>query len=154
MAVAGLATFCTLLAACTSSATQGVDFKAPSDWKSFGIGPMQMWFPPGQTGSGKSGTVLMLMRLPLGSHPSPISASSFKDSKITENKTIEICGNHPAQYIAFTGERGNVSGLGQVVETNWDKNTYLALYVRDQNIPENADASAAIRNICPTSGSS
>ena len=142
----------------TSSPAEDITFTAPAGWQaSPGImGFMQFWHPPG-----KSDEVLMLFRAPKRESMQEIfSTSNMKDSDITERRTIRICHNQAAEYIKAQGTMHSGSNTSvhingdayvQLVGTNVAGKAYFAMYVYPKNGVPNAQAVAALRELCPKS---
>ncbi|MGB8965209.1 MAG: hypothetical protein WCB99_06175 [Candidatus Cybelea sp.] len=135
----------------SSSPAEGLQFQAPSGWKSSpGImGLMQFWQLPTNDEE-----VLMLLRSPRPLQPKDVFSSNgmagtLKNVKVSELRAIQICRNQPATYLAARGtsSRG-AQDDAEVVLTNLGGKAYVALYVRPLGAPANPAASAAIRELC------
>lgn len=72
-----------------------------------------------------------------------------KDTRIERRRTIRICGTQPAEYLEARGtsSRGEEAHVEMVV-TNVGGSTYFAMYARPVDLPPNAMAEAALRELC------
>ncbi|MFY9665568.1 MAG: hypothetical protein WAL67_04385 [Candidatus Cybelea sp.] len=141
------------LAGCAfnSSPADGLQFKAPPDWRpSPGImGFMQFWRPPGDDRQ-----MLMLVKSPKAIAPSEVFSDArlndtLKNATIEQRQAIQICGNQPATYLAARGTsaRGGDDRV-DLVMTNIAGTTYFAMYVRPPGAAPSPMAEAALRELC------
>jgi hypothetical protein len=141
------------LAGCAfnSSPADGLQFKAPPDWRpSPGImGFMQFWRPPADDRQ-----LLMLFKSPKPLQPNEVFSDArlndtLKHATIEQRQTIQICGNQPATYVAARGtsSRGDDDRV-DVVMTNITGTTYFAMYVRPLGAAPNPMAEAALHELC------
>ncbi|MDE2482930.1 MAG: hypothetical protein KGN02_12175 [bacterium] len=146
------------LAAC-GSATDSITFKAPANYTPKAqIGPfMQVW-----TTADKH-SALILMQLPTKvSLDDIMSQTNVKDAQVKVKRTLTICNNQPAIYAEMTGTTGGMVNVGtsdgdtkttqgdvDVLGTNVNGHTYMAMYVREKNAASDPAAVAAIHDICP-----
>lgn len=134
----------------TSSPADNLTFKAPGGWQgSPGImGFMQFWKPP----AGKS-EVLMLFKSPKTLTTTEVFKNAdLTDATVRAQKAITICGNQSAQYYKALGtsKNGNDSNI-EMVMTNANGTTYMAMYVYPVAGTANGDAEAALRELCSKS---
>lgn len=134
-----------------SSPADGLNFHAPPGWQSSPgiIGVMQFWRSPSNDQE-----VLMLFRSPKALPAGDIFSNSqmqgtLKDVVVTRRSTIEICGNQPATYIEARGSsaKGGDENL-EMVMTTARGTSYFAMYVRPITLRANAQAAAALRELC------
>jgi hypothetical protein len=134
----------------TASPADNITFTAPKDWSSSpGIaGFAQFWR------SGRKGEALILFR-----SPKPITASdvlqsaNVHDVQIQSRKDITICDGQEAQQILIRAKDDakddpHVVDATTVMSTTGGV-TYFAVYVHRIEMPANADAAAAVRELCP-----
>ncbi|HEV2643960.1 MAG TPA: hypothetical protein VGT98_14705 [Candidatus Elarobacter sp.] len=142
-----------VLSACGFSASpaDGLRFAAPPGWRSSPgiLGFMQFWRPPADDNQ-----VLMLFK-----SPKPLKASdvfsydrmqdTLKDARVTSRRSIAICGDQPATYIEARGSsaKGGNDKVDMVM-TTLRETTYFALYVRPVEAVPDAQAEAALRELC------
>jgi hypothetical protein len=134
----------------TSSPADGLTFTAPPGWQaSPGImGFMQFWKAP------DSKQVLMLFKSPKPVKESDVfSSAKMNDTTTEEQRTIQICGNQAAQYVRGRGTTSGDSGKKtddniQLVMTTAGGATYFAMYVYPLDMTPDAQAAAAIRELC------
>ena len=141
---AGIA--CAVTLASCSSPTQSINFQAPSGWSGtpsfFGF---QAWTSPDKK------QVLLLARLPVSANMNTaMQQSNFQSMQTTAQKRIKICGNQPAVEITGRGEnRGNQTEQEmEMIFTSYSNATYLSIYSRDVGEPVNAQAEAALTELC------
>ncbi len=135
----------------TSSPADNITFKAPAGWKaSPGImGFMQLWKAPGGRDE-----VLMLFRSPKQISTSDVmSGANVKDVHIESMHHVTICGNQSAEFVKAQGSAQSVGSKGQssnveVMMSNTGGATYMAMYVYPIGGVPNADAAAALRELC------
>ncbi|MGB8907979.1 MAG: hypothetical protein WCC84_04470 [Candidatus Cybelea sp.] len=134
-----------------SSPADGLQFKAPPDWRpSPGImGFMQFWRPPADERQ-----VLLLVKSPKTLQPSDVFSDArlndtLKNATIEQRQTIQICGNQPATYVAARGtsSRGGDDRV-DLMMTNISGTTYFAMYVRPLEAAANPMAEAALKELC------
>lgn len=137
-----------VLSACglTSSPADSLSFKAPKSWQAFpGImGFMQFWKQPG------ADAVLLLFK-----SPKPIKITEvfnnadLSDAHVETQKPITICTNQPAEYFKAQGKSktGHDSNI-EMVMSNAGGQTYMAMYVYPIGTQGDADAEAALRELC------
>lgn len=144
------AAFClaVMLSGCGGGASDDLaSFKAPDGWKSFSMFGYSMWVPPDDNGG--KGQVLMLMRLPhRNGRDLSMVTGRYKDTRVEERKSITICGNQPAEYVELTGNQSGKRQDVRMVQTRYGDIAYLALYARDNGVPLDAGADAAIKSLC------
>ncbi|HEY1656653.1 MAG TPA: hypothetical protein VGF86_16230 [Candidatus Tumulicola sp.] len=137
-----------ILAGCglTSSPADNLTFKAPKGWSgSPGImGFMQFWKAPG------SDEVLMVFRSPKPLKTTEVfNSADLRDAKVENQKAITICGSQPAEFFKAQGtSKGGHDSNIEMVMTNAGGATYMAMYVYPVGIAVNADAEAALRQLC------
>ena len=142
------------LSAC-GSASDALTFKAPPGFKpDVSVGPfMQTW-------SGPNRSVMMLMAFPTKIDiKNRIENSPISNAKVVRDQAITICNHQPARFGQMTGANiqvGSPAPAGSqnpqqvdFVATSVNGKTYMAFYVRPENVPANPVAEAALRNICP-----
>jgi hypothetical protein len=141
------------LAGC-GSATDAVTFKAPAGFTSaFSVGPfMQLW-------TGPQDSALMLMALPKKVDLNQaINSSSVRDAQIEKQAAVKICGNQPALYISMIGTSHTTIGSPapaahksqiDMIATEVNDKTYMAMYMRPVGAPADAAAETAIHDVCP-----
>jgi hypothetical protein len=134
-----------------SSPAEGLNFQAPPGWQSSpGImGFMQFWRSPTNDQE-----ILMLFRSPKPLPEGAIFSNSqmqetLKDVVVTRRSRIEICGNQPATYIEARGSssKGGDENI-EMVMTTARGTSYFAMYVWPIAFPANAQAAAALRELC------
>lgn len=147
--------FATMLAAAgcgfTSSPADNITFKAPAGWQaSPGImGFMQLWKAPGN-----GDEVLMLFRSPKQISTSDVmSSANLKDARVETTQRVTICGNQPAQFLKAQGTAQGLGTKGQnsnveMMMSNTGGATYMAMYVYPNGGVPNAEATAALRELC------
>lgn len=135
------------------SPAEGLDFKAPSGWKTTpSIMGMQMWMKEGT----RDGQVLMLFNHSGGKVKSlndfdmrtvPVTG---KGGRVTSEQPIRICGNHqPAKYFSMSGETNGKPTIAEVVVTLYDRdNLFLSVYSRPKTAQPDAQAETALRSLC------
>jgi hypothetical protein len=139
-----------------ASPADGLRFQAPAGWRSSpGImGFMQFWRPPGNDRE-----VLILFKSPRPLKPNDVFSGTQSSGELNgalKNLTLErqqrvvICGHQPAIYGEARGTSAQ-SGDSQVemLATNLAGGSYFAIYVRPFGAAPNADAQAALRELCP-----
>lgn len=138
-----------LISGC-GSASDNLNFKAPALWTATPsvLGMMQAWTNPRDTKQ-----VLMLMKLPIGKDVNILDANTqLKDTKVTEKKTIKICGDQPARFVAMIGTSSDAKddrkSKAEMVITSYGGSTYMAIYDRGANAPADPSAEAALKSIC------
>lgn len=138
----------TVLSGCglTSSPADTLSFKAPKGWQAFpGImGFMQFWKQP------DADAVLMLFKSPKPITTSEIfSNADLRDARVEQRQTITICGNQAAEYFKAQGhsKTGRDSNI-EMVMSNAGGQTYMAMYAYPVGTQSNADAEAALRELC------
>jgi hypothetical protein len=140
------------LAACsglTKSPAEGLNFKAPDGWKSTpGImGIMQLW----SSGTGKE--VLMLFHAPADwKADQALDSANVKDAQVEEQRAVKICGDQNAQFVKMraTSTHGDGDQNVQMMTSKAvDGGTYLALYIYPIAAQPDAQAQAAIYELCP-----
>lgn len=148
--------FATLLAVSgcgfNSSPADNITFKAPAGWQaSPGVmGFMQFWKAPGN-----GDQVLMLLRSPKQIPTDDIiTSANVKDAKIESVQHVTICGNQPAKLLTARGNAQSVTTKGtnsnlQMVISDVGGATYMALYAYPLGGSPNAEATAALRELCP-----
>lgn len=130
----------------TSSPADSLSFKAPKGWQAFpGImGFMQFWKQP------DADAVLMLFKSPKPIKTTEIfSNADLSDARVEQQKPITICGNQPAQYYLAQGR--SKSGRDSTIEmvmSDAGGQTYMAIYAYPVGTQGNADAEAALRELC------
>ncbi len=143
------------LAAC-GSATDATSFQAPPGYTQVvSVGPfVRVWGGPKHGG-------VVLMALPTKiEYDSIVTSSDVKDAQVLKQQAVRICGSQDAYYYSMLGEteqyKGQASPGGQqvkqqidVIATHLNDKTYLAMYIRPRNTPEDTAAETAIRGICP-----
>ena len=142
------------IAACSASPTEGMKFTAPSGWTGtpavFGF---QLWFNPANKSE-----FLMLGKLP---KQIPLTEYKFdasqikgqmKNATVDKAEDISICGNQPAKMMMMHGTSSstNKNEKMELLVTNVDKNSFMAMYGYPGDGKANADAENAIKNICAT----
>jgi hypothetical protein len=146
------------LAGCgfTSSPAQGLTFAAPRGWQaSPGImGFMQFWKPP----SGPN-EMLMLIKSPKPLRMSDVLLNrhmEIQEERVLERHAIRICGGRPADYVKAEGSQTSAAGGAQrsaeyiqLVGANVNGSAYFAIYVYPKNAIPDAQALAALRELCP-----
>ncbi len=144
-----------LLSGC-GSASDNLNFKPPADWKPTPsiLGMMQGWTNPRD-----SNQVLMLMKLPIGKDINVADGNTqLRNTKITGNKAITICGNQPAQFVTMTGTSFNSKTSGtsksdrksvaEMITTHYSNSTYMAIYNRDLGTPADPSVELALKSLC------
>jgi len=131
----------------TSSPADTLAFKAPKGWQAFpGImGFMQFWKQP------DADAVLMLFKSPKPIKTNEIFTNAdLSDARVEDHRTITICGNQPAEYFKAHGrsKSGRDSNVEMVMSTASGQ-TYMAMYAYPVGTQSNADAEAALRELCP-----
>jgi len=135
----------------TSSPADNITFKPPAGWQaSPGImGFMQLWKAPGGRDE-----VLMLFRSPKQIATSDVmSTANLKDARIETRQDVTICGNQAAQFIKAQGTATSVGSKSdssniEMMMSNTGGATYMAMYVYPVGGSPNAEATAAIRELC------
>nr|MDQ2681382.1 hypothetical protein [Candidatus Eremiobacteraeota bacterium] len=148
--------FCAAIAAGCGSATDNLDFKAPAAWKATPsiLGMMQGWTNPSD-----SNQIVMLMKLPIGKDINVADANTqLRNTKITANKSIKICGNQPAQFVTMTGTSGSSKTSGnpksdrksvaEMITTRYSNSSYMAIYDREMGTPADPQAETALKSLC------
>jgi hypothetical protein len=146
------------LAAC-GSASDAVTFAPPSNFHAkSSVGPLaQTW----ETDDRQS--ELVLLQLPVKADLDKILAGQgLNDASVRQRKMITICGNQPALYAHTVGTVGNVNvettgngntrlsrGIVDMIGTNANGRTYVAIYARSIKTPLDAAAEDAIHKVCP-----
>lgn len=130
----------------TSSPADTLSFKAPKGWQAFpGImGFMQFWKQP------DADAVLMLFKSPKPIKTTEIfSNADLSDARVEEQRSITICGNQPAQYFKAQGrsKSGHDANI-EMVMSNAGGQTFMAMYAYPVGTQGNADAEAALRELC------
>jgi len=130
----------------TSSPADSLSFKAPKGWQAFpGImGFMQFWKQP------NADAVLMLFKSLKPIKTTEIfSNADLRDARIEEQKPVTICGNQPAQYFKAQGrsKAGHDSDV-EMMMSDVGGQTYMAMYVYPVGTQADADAEAALRELC------
>lgn len=130
----------------TSSPADALSFKAPKGWQAFpGImGFMQFWKQPG------ADAVLMLFKSPKPIKITEVfSNADLSDAHVQSQQTITICGSQPAEYLKAQGKSktGHDSNI-EMVMSNAGGQTYMAMYVYPIGTQGDADAEAALRELC------
>ena len=133
-----------------SSPADKLTFKAPAGWQgSPGImGFMQFWKP-----SGSKNEVLMLFKSPKALTTTEVFKNAdLTDAKVKQQRSIAICGNQPAQYYRAVGtsKNGGDSNI-EMVMSNENATTYMAMYVYPAGGAANGDAESALRELCTKS---
>ncbi|MGA8535124.1 MAG: hypothetical protein WB615_13530 [Candidatus Tumulicola sp.] len=132
----------------TNSPADGLTFKPPAGWQSSpGImGFMQFW-----RGPNASDEVLVLIKSPKPLQTREVfNSANMRDAKIETEKPITICSNQPAEFFKAQGtsSRGGSDSNIEMVMTNAGGTTYMALYAYPVAAAPNAQASAALRELC------
>ncbi len=148
------------LAGCglTSSPADNLTFKAPAGWSaSPGImGYMQFW-------KASDDEMLMLFKSPKEiSEKDVFSSAKLNDATIVERKDVTICNGQHAAYMLARGTATETTSTGggvsvdkktqsyvQAMETDANGTTYFALYIYPVDAKPNAEAVAALRQLCP-----
>ncbi len=143
------------VAAC-GSATDATSFQAPPGYtKMVSVGPF------GQVWGGQKHGGIVLMALPGKiEYDTILTSSNVKDAEVLKQQPVRICGSQDAYYYSLLGEteqyKGQASPGGQqvkqqidVVATHLNDKTYLAMYIRPKNTPEDPAAETAIHGVCP-----
>ena len=145
-----------LLLACsgcglTSSPADNLTFQPPSGWSaSPGImGFMQFWKSPSSDSQ-----VLMLFKSPKEIDKKDVFSSAKLDEGDETRQTINICGNQTAEYVTARAtstdeSKKKTESEVQMVMTNTNGTTYLAMYVYPVGARPDPQAAAAIRELCP-----
>jgi len=113
------------------------------------LGFMQFWRPP----SGER-EVLMLFKSPKALQASDVYSSAnmqgaFRSVTVRRKQTIEICGNQPALFVQGTAiSRNNTESNVDMVLSTVHGTSYFAMYVRPMEVPQNAQAEAALHELC------
>lgn len=135
----------------SSSPADGLQFQAPPGWRpSPGIfGFMQFWRPPTSARE-----VLMLLKSPKPISPDDMYSSAnmqgaFKNVTVQRKRPIEICGRQPATLVQGIAEsRNDTESNVDMVLSNVEGTSYLAMYVRPVDEVPNPMAMAALRELC------
>lgn len=131
----------------TSSPADNLTFKAPAGWRGSPgmMGFMQFWTSPSSRNE-----VLMLFKSPKPLAVNEVfNSADLKDADVEAQKAITICGKQPAQYFKARGSlKGNSNSNVEMVMTNAAGTTYMAMYVYPNGVQTNADAEAALRELC------
>jgi hypothetical protein len=138
------------LAAC-GNATDNTTFSPPANFHSAAsIGPfMQIW---------ESGprSVLMLMAMPFKTKiDEAMSQAQIKGSADMKTSKVAICdGKQQAIFASGEGQTSTTSSDKtpseiELIVTEINGKTYMAMYGRPLHAPADAAAEAAIRNVCP-----
>ena len=131
-----------------SSPADNLTFKAPAGWQgSPGImGFMQFWKAPNGNKE-----VLMLFKSPKPLEVHDVfNSANMKDARVETEKPISICGNQSAEYIKAQGTTSsNDDSTIEMVMTKAAGTTYLAMYIYPVRAAPNAEAGAALRQLCP-----
>ena len=138
----------------TSSPADHLTFKPPAGWQGSPgmMGFMQLWKAPGNTNQ-----VLMLFK-----SPKPLQASEvfnnadLKDARVVSMQRVTICGNQPAEFVKAQGtSQGVMQNPKQInvemMMSNAGGTTYMAMYVYPVGGAPNADATAALSELCQKS---
>ena len=148
LSIAAAVLAATALSGCglTSSPADSLSFKAPQGWQAFpGImGFMQFWKQPG------ADAVLMLFKSPKAIKTNEIfSNADVSNAHVESQKAITICGSQPAEYFKAQGKSktGHDSNI-EMVMSNAGGQTYMAMYVYPIGTQGDADAEAALRELC------
>jgi len=140
------------LAGC-GSATDAVTFKAPANYTSAAqIGPfMQLW-------KGPQDNSLALMAFPAKIDlDKATTGSDIKNAQVIKHAMIRICGDQQAYYVSMIGEHADSGAapgqkrLIDVLATDVNGKTYLAMYIRPVGTSADTAAEDAIRNVCSKS---
>ncbi|MGB8519853.1 MAG: hypothetical protein WCD38_06770 [Candidatus Tumulicola sp.] len=134
-----------------SSPADNITFKAPAGWQaSPGImGFMQLWKAPGGRDE-----VLMLFRSPKQIATSDVmSSANVKDARIESEQRVTICGNQSAEFLKAQGSAHGVGSKAdssnvETMVSNTGGATYMAMYVYPIGGVPNAEATAALRELC------
>ena len=135
----------------TSSPADKLTFKAPAGWQAFpGImGFMQLWKAPG-----RSDEVLMLFRSPREIPTNDVmTTANVKDAKIESVQHVTICGSQPATLLTARGTAQSLTTKGtnsnlQMMMSDAGGATYMAMYAYPIGAAPNAEATAALRELC------
>ena len=135
----------------TSSPADNLTFKAPPGWQaSPGImGFMQFWKAPG---SGDE--VLMLLRSPKRIPTNDVmTTANVKDAKIESTQQVTICNGQSAEYVKAQGTAQNLTTKSsnsnlEMIISDANGTTYMAMYLYPLGAAPNAQATAALRELC------
>ena len=139
-----------LLAAC-GSATDSLTFQAPPSYHEKGsVGPfMKIW-------EGAPHNAIIVMSLPVQIDlDKAMSQAQLKNAEVEKRENLTICNGQRAVYALMRGEAntGDQSSSEpaeiQFVATDVNGKTVMAMYARPLKSPADAEASAAIKNLCP-----
>lgn len=74
---------------------------------------------------------------------------AFKSVTVMRKQTIEICGNQPALFVQGTAvSRNDTESNVDMVLSTVRGASYFAMYVRPMEVPPNAQAEAALHELC------
>lgn len=74
---------------------------------------------------------------------------AFKSVTVRRKQTIEICGNQPAFFVEGTAiSRNDTESNVDMMLSTVRGVSYLAMYVRPMEVPPNAQAEAALHELC------
>jgi hypothetical protein len=140
------------LAGC-GHAADSTTFTAPPNFRSVAsIGPfMQIW----EAGPENS---LILFALPVKTNlDNAMQQAQVKDVQDMHQSKIAICGGQPAMFmtaqgVASTGAKDSPPSQIEMVVTDINGKTFMAMYDRPLHAPADPAAEAAIKNICAKQG--
>ena len=143
------------LASCgglTKSPADGLTFAAPHGWRSSpGImGMAQFWVGPNDQ-------MLMLFKTPRDwTESEAFTSADMKDVHIELQRSISICdGSRQATYIkaVATSKRTNDDSNDEMMIAKAPDSTYVALYAYPIGVVPQAEAEAALHELCPANKS-
>jgi len=138
--------------ACGLSASPAADlqFAPPPGWRASPaiMGFMQFWRPPSDDRE-----VLMLLKSPKSLQSSDFFSQAHdtvRNVTVERRERIVICGDQRATLVRAHGSSSNGEDERiDMLATNAAGNTYFAMYARPISSQPNANAEAALRELCP-----